>query len=89
MSTEDEAGSCSEEKSEESSNYSPDEEMLYGADLNSFEIEAGSNLYDASADPLATEEEHQNYILQAVADKIDELEELCLRLTGEQCIDFW
>ena len=88
MSSEDEAGSCSEEKSEESSNYSPDEEMLYGADSNSFEIEAGSNLYDASADPLATEEEHQNY-LQAVADKIDELEELRLRLTGEQSIDFW
>ena len=77
MSTEDEAESCSEEKSEESNNYSPDEEMLYGADLNSFEIEAGSNLYDASAHPLAT-----------VADKIDELEELCLRLTGEQSIDF-
>ena len=62
---------------------------MYGADSNSFEIEAGSNLYDASADPLDTEEEHQNYILQAVADKIDELEELCLRLTGEQSIDFW
>ena len=31
---------------------------------------------------------HQNY-LQAVADKIDELEELRLRLTGEQSIDFW
>ena len=40
MSSEDEAGSCSEEKSEESSNYSPDEEMLYGADSNSFEVEA-------------------------------------------------
>ena len=34
MSTEDEAGSCSEEKSEESNNYSPDEQMLYGADSN-------------------------------------------------------
>ena len=87
MSSEDEAGFCSEEKSEEGSNYSPDEEMLYGADSNSFEVEAGSNLYDASADPLATEE-HQNY-LQAVADKIDELEEFRLRLTGEQSIDFW
>ena len=89
MSSEDEAGSCSEEKSsEKSSNYSPDEEMLYGVDSNSFKVEAGSNLYDASADPLATEEEHQNY-LQTVADEKDELEELCLRLTGEQCIDFW
>ena len=89
MSAEDEAGSCSEEKSEESSNFSPDEEMLYGADSNSFEVEAGSNLCDASAaDPLAIEEEHQNY-LQAVGDKIDELEELRLRLTGEQFIDFW
>ena len=87
MSSEDEAGSCSEEKSfEESSNYSPDEKMLYGADSNSFEVEAGSNLCDASADPLATEEEQQNY-LQAVADK-DELEEHRLRLTGEQSIDF-
>ena len=55
MSSEDEAGSCSEEKSsKESNNYSPDEEMLYGADSNSFEVEA--NLYDDLADPLATEE---------------------------------
>ena len=82
MSSEDEAGSCSEEKSsKESNNYSPDEEMLYGADSNSFEVEA--NLYDDLADP-----HHQNY-LQAVADKEDELEELGLQLTGEQSIDFW
>lgn len=89
MSSEDESGSCLEERfSEESNNYSPDDEMLYGAASNSFEFEAGSNLYDASADPLATEEEHKNY-LQVVADKEDQLAELHLRLTGEESIDLW
>ena len=87
MSSEDESGSCLEERFfEESNNYPPDDEMWYGAASNSFEFE--SNLYDATADPLATEEERKNY-LQVVADKEGELAELRLRLTGEESIDLW
>ena len=84
-----ESGSCLEERfSEENNNYSPDDEMLYEAASNSFEFEAGSNLYEASSDPLAPEEEHKNY-LEVVADKEDELAELRLRLTREESIDLW
>ncbi len=62
MSSEDESGSCLDERSsEESNNCSPDEEMLYGAASNSFETE--SNVYDTSADSISTEEEQDNYCM--------------------------
>jgi hypothetical protein len=87
MYSEDESGSCLDERSsEESNNCSPDEEMLYGAASNSFETE--SNVYDTSADPIATGEEHDSY-LQVVAQREEELHELRSRLTGEKSTDLW
>ena len=87
MSSEDESGSCLDERSsEESNNCFPDEEMLYGAASNSFETE--SHVYDTSTNPIATKEKHDSY-LQVVAHMEEELHELRSRLIREKSTVLW